>query len=181
MISNDTFHPFAALDFEHIKLKLMHKSFGEGWSEARAIAVETEYRRFLYLHSLFPKAGIVPTIDVDTFWHYHILDTANYAADCEHVFGYFLHHYPYLGLLDDDEPGIEIASAKKTRVLYEAVFGATDMLAESDEQSQRKKLSALAHDGPVREEMARCQMTCGAFAPPALLHSAPQADRGARR
>ena len=179
MISHDTFQPFAALDFEHIKLKLMHKKFGEGWSEARAKAADTEYRRFLYLHSIFPNAGIVPTMDVDTFWHYHILDTANYGADCDHVFGYFLHHYPYLGLLDDDEPGIEIESAKKTRVLYEAVFGATEMPGESEQQWQ--ELSALGHDGTAPGEMARCQMTCGAFAPPALLHSAPRADRVARR
>lgn len=37
---------------------------------------------------------LVPTRDIDTVWHYHILDTHKYASDCKVVFGYFLHHNP---------------------------------------------------------------------------------------
>jgi len=142
MIDN-AFQAIVALDLDRIKLKLMHGTSGEGWSKGKATATETEYRRFLYLHSAFPDVGIVPTLDIDTFWHYHILDTRKYAADCERAFGHFLHHHPYLGLLDDDEPGIEIEAAKKTRELYEATFGTTNIQSESDDQRQHESLFLL--------------------------------------
>jgi hypothetical protein len=87
-------HAIAALDLEPIKVKLMHEESGEGWTLERANAVEFEYRRFLYLMKKFPNEQTAPLVDVDTFWHYHILDTMKYAADCEAVFGYFLHHFP---------------------------------------------------------------------------------------
>lgn len=122
MISNTAFNAIAALDLEPIKIKLMHVS-GEGWSQARANAIDTEYRRFLYLQHTYKGEAASPTADVDTFWHYHILDTMKYAADCEQAFGYFMHHYPYLGLLDDDIDGADMAAGDRTRELYEATFG----------------------------------------------------------
>ena len=74
-----------ALDLDPIKVKLMHKESGEGWSLERANAVEFEYRRFLTLMKKYPHEQTSPLVDVDTFWHYHILDTMKYAADCEAV------------------------------------------------------------------------------------------------
>src|SRR5471032_813540 len=58
-----------ALDLEPIKVKLMHKESGEGWSLERANAIETEYRRFLFLMKQFPNEQAAPLVDVDTFWH----------------------------------------------------------------------------------------------------------------
>ncbi len=92
MISNNDFEAIAALDLNPIKVKLMHKESGEGWSLEKANAMEVEYRRFLYLMKAFPNDETTPQVDVDTFWHYHILDTMKYAKDCEQAFGYFLHH-----------------------------------------------------------------------------------------
>lgn len=117
-----TFQAIAALDLEPIKAKLMHHASGEGWSRARADAMASEYRRFLYLTHAFPDEHMAPTVDVDTFWHYHILDTAKYAADCAQLFGYFLHHYPYLGMDGGDE-GAEQRGGARMRELYEATFG----------------------------------------------------------
>ena len=94
MISQTDFAPIAALDFSAIKAKLMHKA-GKGWSLDRANAVEFEYRRFLLLMKVFPCEPTAPVADVDTFWRYHIVDTMKYADDCEQVFGYFLHYFPY--------------------------------------------------------------------------------------
>lgn len=131
MISNDTFHAIAALDLTPIKLKLMHEAFGEGWSQAKADAMETEYRRFLYLQLAFPGEQTAPTLAVDTFWHYHILDTMKYASDCEQAFGYFLHHYPYIGMMEGDEPGAEIKAGNRTRELYEATFAEAYIRAEA--------------------------------------------------
>jgi hypothetical protein len=113
---------FEALDLNPIKMKLMHAASGEGWSETRTNAVETEYRRFLFLMKKYPDAGASPSVDVDTFWHYHILDTMKYARDCEAVFGFFLHHYPYVGIAAGTESE-HVQAGERMRQLYEAEFG----------------------------------------------------------
>lgn len=113
------------LDLEPIKTKLMHVESGEGWSQAKAEAVEKEYRRFLGLMKLYPDEDTAPLVDVDTFWHYHILDTMKYAVDCDAVFGYFLHHYPYVGMRGGDDDQFRLDSGERMRTLYEATFGET--------------------------------------------------------
>jgi hypothetical protein len=108
------------LDLDPIKVKLMHKESGEGWTLQQAITAEAEYRRFLYLIKMFPDETIAPRADVDIFWHYHILDTRKYAHDCQELFGYFLHHFPYLGLGGEDD---HQRVGERTGVLYEQTFG----------------------------------------------------------
>jgi hypothetical protein len=117
------FETIASLDLDPIKVKLMHNHSGEGWSLARASAVEVEYRRFLFLMKKYPDELAAPTVDVDTFWHYHILDTAKYAADCEAIFGYFLHHFPYLGLRGEEDMQAHDRAGERMRELYEESFG----------------------------------------------------------
>lgn len=111
------------LNLDRIKLKLMHVESGEGWSQEKTDSVEREYRRFLCLMKIYPDEDTAPLMDVDTFWHYHILDTMKYAADCEKVFGYFLHHYPYVGLRGDNDSQFRVDSGERMRVLYENTFG----------------------------------------------------------
>jgi hypothetical protein len=123
MISETTSNILPELDLELIKKKLMHAESGESWSAARAAAVEIEYRRFLHLMKAFPDEQAGPSVDVDTFWHYHILDTAKYAADCALVFGYFLHHYPYIGLRGEGDDEVHRRSGERMRELYEQTFG----------------------------------------------------------
>ncbi len=122
-MSTNEFAAFEALDLAPIKMKLMHVESGEGWSALRADAVETEYRRFLFLMKKYPDADASPTVDVDIFWHYHILDTMKYAQDCEAVFGYFLHHYPYVGISASANDGDHAAGGERMRAIYEAEFG----------------------------------------------------------
>jgi hypothetical protein len=122
------FEEIAALDLEPIKTKLMHGKSGEGWAPERVAAAEREYRRFLFLMKKHPDELVAPTTEVDDFWHQHILDTAKYADDCQKVFGYFLHHYPYLGLLGEADAARRLAAGSRMRVLYEQSFG----LAEHD-------------------------------------------------
>jgi hypothetical protein len=122
MISNNEFEAFLKLDLEPIKVKLVHQS-GEGWGIQRTEAVETEYRRFLYLMKTYPGEHTAPLEDVDTFWHYHILDTMKYAADCHTLFGYFLHHFPYVGMRGEaDEAALQTMGARMAE-LYESAFG----------------------------------------------------------
>jgi hypothetical protein len=122
MIS-EHFHSIAELDLEPIKVKLMHEESGEGWTLEKADAVEFEYRRFLYLMKMYPDEQTAPLVDVDTFWHYHILDTMKYAADCAKAFGYFLHHFPYIGLRGEDDVAAHRRVGDRMKELYEETFG----------------------------------------------------------
>jgi hypothetical protein len=123
MISNDDFALISALDLNPVKAKLMHVESGEGWSLERANAVETEYRRFLYLMKAFPHVQTAPLVDVDTFWHYHILNTMKYARDCEQAFGYFVHHDPSLGMEGENGMELQQQAGERMRELYESTFG----------------------------------------------------------
>jgi hypothetical protein len=151
MNANDLFKAVMELDLTPIKMKLMHVESGEGWSLEKANAVEKEYRRFLCLMKLFPEEDTAPLADVDIFWHYHILDTMKYAADCERVFGYFLHHYPYVGMdgTEEDEQ-FRLDSGERMRTLYEGIFG--EAYPESfDEQIQAAAYCA----GPAPHRQVR--------------------------
>jgi hypothetical protein len=124
MNSTTAMRKIAELDLEQVKIKLMHRQSGEGWSAARADATEREYRRFLCMMVLHPQENFAPLLDVDMFWHYHILDTRKYAADCEQAFGYFLHHNPAVALGDTALDAAEHAAlGQRMHALYEATFG----------------------------------------------------------
>jgi hypothetical protein len=84
------------LDFNPIINKLVNYL---GWSRSHALEVCTMYRRFLILHKKYGQQyTLPPSEDIDEFWHMHILDTKRYRIDCETIFGYYLDHYPYLGI-----------------------------------------------------------------------------------
>ena len=123
MTTHDDFTAIAQLDLDPIKVKLMHKESGEGWSLEQANAIEFEYRRFLILMKKYPTEQTAPLFDVDIFWHYHILDTQKYAIDCDTVFGYFLHHFPYIGLRGEDDEAAHIRVGQRMKQLYETTFG----------------------------------------------------------
>ncbi|MYM39992.1 glycine-rich domain-containing protein [Duganella qianjiadongensis] len=135
-----------ALDLEPIKVKLMHKESGEGWTLEHANAVEREYRRFLYLMKTFPQEQAAPLVDVDTFWHYHILDTLKYAEDCQAVFGHFLHHFPYIGLRGEDDLAAHERLGVRMQQLYEETFGTAYplLLGAGEQQAKGSAYSAVA-------------------------------------
>jgi hypothetical protein len=122
MTSNHDFSAIDALNLDAIKVKLMHQS-GQGWSLEHANAMEFEYRRFLTLMKMYPTEQTAPFVDVDIFWHYHILDTLQYAIDCEAVFGYFLHHFPYIGLRGASDEGAHQRVGDRMKQLYRETFG----------------------------------------------------------
>jgi hypothetical protein len=123
MNSTAQFNTISELDLGPTRVKLMDKDFGEGWTREQVDAAEFEYRRFLYLVKLFPHEQTAPLLDVDIFWHYHILDTRKYAADCEKIFGCFLHHSPYSGLRGEDDEAVHHRGEARMQELYKATFG----------------------------------------------------------
>jgi len=115
-----------SLDLDPIKLKLMNPEEGHGWSREYADSMEVAYKRFLTLSVTHPEETLAPSKDVDRFWHGHILDTLKYAEDCEKVFGYFLHHFPYFGMRGDEDAANLAAAAERTRELSQQEFGSSE-------------------------------------------------------
>jgi hypothetical protein len=126
-----------ALDLEPIACKLMHPHPGEeGMTLAEADRRIAAYRSHLKLTAWYPAESVVPSQAADEVWHAHILDTAKYAEDCEAVFGFFLHHFPYFGLRGTaDELSWRTASAR-TRELHEAHFGVAPATAADCDNGQ---------------------------------------------
>ena len=112
-----------ALDLDPIKLKLMDREEGQGWSREYVDKMETAYKRFLTLLVKYPEETIAPSKDVDKFWHGHILDTMKYADDCDRVFGYFLHHFPYFGMRGEEDAANLAQAGEAMSRLYEKEFG----------------------------------------------------------
>lgn len=113
----------ADLDLEPIKVKLMDINGGPGWSLEKADIVEIDYKRFLTLILKYPNHRLMPSHEIDQFWHSHILDTSKYAYDCEHIFGYFLHHFPYTGMCGPEDKVKAAGYWADTKALFESEFG----------------------------------------------------------
>jgi hypothetical protein len=113
-----------ALDLEPIAYKLMHPGPGEtAITLAEADQLIAAYRCYLKLCAWYPDESVVPSRAIDEVWHAHILDTAKYAEDCEAVFGFFLHHFPYFGLRGADDKTTWNAAYARTRDLFRQHFG----------------------------------------------------------
>lgn len=111
------------LEFDLLKLKLQDPEEGKGWTPDYTDTVCSEYKKFLALTRQYPKKAIVPSGPVDTFWHYHILDTQAYEVDCDKVFGFFLHHFPYFGMRSSQDSTNLQHAWDETRDLYSQHFG----------------------------------------------------------
>jgi hypothetical protein len=114
-----------ALDLTSVKRRLMDPELGEGWTPEYADSVEVAYKTYLGMVAKYQDHAedILLAKDVDEFWHTHILQTMKYAADCQAVFGTFLHHDPHVGEITDALREKRARLADKTRALYEREFG----------------------------------------------------------
>ena len=122
MIDHDLFDRIESLDLECIKIKLMYAEEGEKWTRSQADEAEKLYKRFLYMVS-GTNRRIVPTRPIDKFWHTHILDTRKYADDCQRVFGYFVHHFPYFGMRGDKDKANLHLEFEEACAHYKSLFG----------------------------------------------------------
>ena len=124
-----------SVDFSQVidRLKLT-----EGWSDDAAITTCQLYRNFLYLNKKYSDHGMLPpSEDIDEFWHAHLLDTKKYILDCQHIFGKYFHHYPYL-VLDKQFTYHELqATFEMTQQLHEKEFGS--LIYESRSKWEKMK------------------------------------------
>ncbi|PIZ32029.1 MAG: hypothetical protein COY40_00260 [Alphaproteobacteria bacterium CG_4_10_14_0_8_um_filter_53_9] len=65
-----------------------------GLDKATLARAEELYRQFLTLHNRYKGQSFVPPQIVDYVWHSHIEHTRQYMADCDMLFGAYLHHEP---------------------------------------------------------------------------------------
>ena len=117
------FQAIDQLDLGPVKVKLMDKEEGKGWTAEQVNMAEKWYKRFLFLCLKCPSKPIVPSKVNDAFWHYHILDTMKYAEDCQSIFGYFLHHFPYFGMRGDEDAKSLKSAFASTKELLMNEFG----------------------------------------------------------
>lgn len=107
-----------AIDFTMVKLKIQDQEEGLGWTASQCDEAEKDYKKFLALKRTYPGKEIVPNKQVDLFWHQHILDTVKYADDCQEIFGYFMHHFPYFGMKDEQDMQNLVNAFEETKDLY---------------------------------------------------------------
>jgi hypothetical protein len=112
----------ANLDFSMIVQKMVRD---DGWQYECALEVSQLYRNFLYLvlkyGDEYPE--LPPSLEIDAFWHNHILDTQQYIQDCQTIFGRYLHHYPYQ-VVDGKMTAEEAHQGfEKLQSLYQQEFG----------------------------------------------------------
>jgi len=110
------------LDFTMLKSKLTNPNYDTGWSEEEANIAERDYKRYLAVCKVLGRQ-LVPSKEIDTFWHDHILDTRRYATDCQLVFGEFFHHYPFFGLRGDDDRARWEQAWRETNLIWQEIFG----------------------------------------------------------
>lgn len=113
------------LDLECVIQKMMKvdtfPSPYRGWDEDFARKVSELYKSFLFLIYKYrcTKIPLVPTREIDEFWHTHILFTKKYFEDCHNIFGEYIHHNP---AEDDSGNGTGIDAFEYTRFLISKEF-----------------------------------------------------------
>jgi hypothetical protein len=145
------------LDFTRIKAKLLHRNKGVLSSEDVERS-EVGYRQFLKLAAKFPEENIVPSAEVDEFWHMHIFDTQRYGTDCERIFGHMLHHDPYGGIEggEDEVHHLELAAASHALASREFGWGqqaTVDVSASASAYSVKPELGKPSAAYSVKPEM----------------------------
>ena len=159
-----------SLDFSLQKRK-MTETFG--WHPDIVLDMENLYIKFLALHktlwSFNLSFTIIPNRLIDEFWHAHILDTEKYMEDCNKIFGKYFHHFPYYGMIDEEDRKNWLSHAEVCQHVWEESFD-EKLYAEFEDDTDRYsfdkefygKLSQLYKEKRSTWEMgyARCRTTC---------------------
>ena len=111
------------IDLRNVSMKLARAEDGRSISPDELRLSVILYKEFLALLYAYQDKTIVPTKQIDTVWHQHILDTRAYAADSESMFGFFLHHYPYFGLNGPEDAQRLMLKFDETCAIWVRHFG----------------------------------------------------------
>ena len=110
-------HKIYNLNLDYVVKRISNKY---KWDIKEAKECEKLYKNFLFLNVLYKEdKRLVPTEEIDMFWHEHILHTKHYINHCEEIFGGYLQHDP----LFDSEYGNIGALFEETQELHKKEFG----------------------------------------------------------
>jgi hypothetical protein len=143
----DFWQKVQSLDLSPLAYQLMEANAGPRWSEGKTAKAIARYLGFLYLIDQYPYSQLVPSREIDEVWHHHILDTYKYAADCQLLFGRFIHHFPYLGTRGNADRHHLQHLFDMTQSLYQKHFGmimTKDALDTEPESNPDRIVSASA-------------------------------------
>jgi hypothetical protein len=145
------------IDLSPISVKLQYEDPAK-WTRETLADAECTYRRFLALNLLYPTERIAVNKVIDEYWHQHILDTQKYAEDCQAVFGYFLHHYPYFGLGGEEDKRQNLEAFAVTQEIWAEAFG-EPMVAKA-KLTLDKVLAGSAVEGTAKQEVYVAPQGC---------------------
>lgn len=121
------------------------KSAGYFSDKSPAFIAEAEqrYLKFLNLYRLH-RGKLVPTKEIDEFWHLHMLRPKAYAEDCRRIVGEIIDHRPAVEMSEADKARM-VEEFRRTARLWREEYGE---IYSSDEESSCN----LACDG--------CNLAC---------------------
>ena len=102
--------------------KILEIKQGE-WDLDRALKAVDNYKRYMAVTKALGGVQLVPNGDIDEIWHMHILDTRAYMKGCQELFSEYLHHYPYFGMLGEENKLQWIDVQSKSESLWFELFG----------------------------------------------------------
>lgn len=92
------------------------------WNIERTEKAILNYRRYIAITKALNGVQLVPNGDIDEIWHLHILNTAQYMKDCDELFGAYLHHYPFFGMINKENNKQWIEVQNGSEALWEKLF-----------------------------------------------------------
>ena len=95
------------------------------WTLERAQKAVENYKRYMAVTKALGGTQLVPNGDIDEIWHMHILDTRAYMKDCNELFGEYLHHYPYFGMIDEENKRQWLDAQSKSETFWAELFDET--------------------------------------------------------
>lgn len=143
-----------ALDLSAIGAYLMNPKNGYSWTRQQTLRAINRYKTFLFITHLYPQLMLVPTQEIDSVWHCHILHTRKYRQDCIMLFNNFIDHEPETERADQiNSPNLEAAFAQTQALLalFERYFQNTASPAVNAGTSNEQQRWVLGENfNPIR-------------------------------
>ncbi|MFA0071684.1 hypothetical protein AB4344_28130, partial [Vibrio breoganii] len=106
----------------NLAIQKLIESSPERWDLVSTKKAVLDYQRYMAVTKALGGIQLVPNADIDEIWHMHILDTRAYMRDCDTLFGEYLHHYPYFGMLGEENKRQWLDVQAQSEQLWQRLF-----------------------------------------------------------
>lgn len=106
----------------NLAIQKLIESSPERWDLVSTKKAVLDYQRYMAVTKALGGIQLVPNADIDEIWHMHILDTRAYMRDCDALFGEYLHHYPYFGMLGEENKRQWLDVQAQSEQLWQRLF-----------------------------------------------------------